>query len=68
MQDRYIQTVSKETWRSLSQAERVRTIANGVVHVVGCSATLPYGITGLDDPKFRNLVNLDALREGIGEA
>ena len=60
--ERVVVTVSREHWDRLSHAERNRLFVMGVVHVVGRPNNPPHGVSGIDDPKFQNLVNLNITR------
>lgn len=60
--ERVVVTVSRGHWDKLSHVERNRLFVMGVVHVVGRPSNPPHGVSGIDDPKFQNLVNLNITR------
>lgn len=60
-----LQVVKRSHWESLSHKQRNERIRRGAVHVVGPPKT-PHGITGIDDPKLKNLINIDAKRQCRG--
>lgn len=65
-QRRFVQTIARDAWDGLSYAHQCHLISEGVVHIVGRPPVAPHGITGIDDERFFNLVNINSARECRG--
>ncbi|KAL5522155.1 hypothetical protein ACEPAF_7597 [Sanghuangporus sanghuang] len=58
-----LRTVSRAHWNAFSSREKNDMLHIGPIHIVGGRLDAPHGITGMHDPKLKNLVSLDAARQ-----